>query len=78
MQIKSFTFPRQAIFTKGQFDRLSNIFDGAGQVGLGTAILGPTFTITPTSINLAILIQGFIAILGVWFVSILLAKWGGE
>jgi hypothetical protein len=74
VEIKTLLLPREAILTTNQLDRIANILDNAGQVGLGIIILEPIFI--NHSINIFIIISGCIAVVGVWLVSIAIAKRG--
>lgn len=58
--------------SKLQLKRLSNIFDNAGQVLLGSLILNPL--LTPTNVSDVIIISGVLMILVVWWVSLKLER----
>jgi hypothetical protein len=64
----------QPVFTPEQIARISNIFDNAGQVALGGAIISqlvvPGFDIH----KLIVLVCGVVTVLVCWIISIWLAK----
>jgi len=64
---------KQPVFTLSQFDRLSNIFDNAGQVIFGVAVLSPIISGFDKT-NILVIALGMLGILGCWIVSIWLAK----
>ena len=68
---------KKPIFTVRQFDRLSNIFDNAGQVIFGIAVLSP---IIPgvDRINVLVVVLSLITVLVCWVASVWLAKRGEE
>ena len=68
-------FPEKPIFAKNQYDRLANIFDNAGQVIFGVAVLTPSIS-GFASLNQFMLLSGVIGALASWFVSVLLARKG--
>lgn len=61
------------ILTVKQIDRMSNIFDNAGQVFLGVAVLSPLIT-GFDRINIFVISSGIIAVLICWSVSMLLSR----
>ena len=65
------------VFTLGQFNRLSNIFDNAGQVIFGIAVLSPIIS-GVASINILVILLGGIGLLLSWALSVWLAKRGEE
>lgn len=62
-------------FTDSQFNRLANIFDNAGQVVLGVAVLSPLIG-GFNNISYRVVISGVIVIIFCWLASIWLAKKG--
>lgn len=61
-----------------QLERLSNIFDNAGQVFLAVVVLTPIFKGGLIEIDFKILVFGFITVVICWLVSVRLAKKGGK
>lgn len=61
-------------FSDNQFNRIANIFDNAGQVVLGVAVLSPLIGLNNTSLPIAI--AGIIVVVFCWLASIWLAKKG--
>jgi len=68
--------PKQPIFTISQFQRLSNIFDNAGQVVFGIAVVSPI--ISKTQINPFIFIFSGIFVILCGLFSIWLTKRGDQ
>jgi len=66
---------KQPVFTLSQFDRLSNIFDNAGQVLLGVAVLSPIIS-GFDKVNFLVLVLGSVGVLTCWIMSLWLAKRG--
>lgn len=63
------------VFTTNQFNRLSNIFDNAGQVVLGVAVIAPIISGFKFS-NLPVVLSGIIVISLCWAASIWFASQG--
>jgi len=66
-------FNRKPKLTEHQFDRLSNIFDGAGQVIFGVIVLSP-FIQRLDQINFIVIILGLITAISFWIFSVLIAR----
>lgn len=66
---------KRPIFTVAQFDRLSNIFDNAGQIIFGVVVLSPLIT-GLKQVNWLVEICGIIVTIGSWLISIRLARKG--
>ncbi len=62
-------------FSKTQYDRLSNIFDGAGQVIFGVTVVTPVIRGLDSS-DLHVLSLGISFAVFCWIVSTMLAKKG--
>lgn len=58
-----------------QFERLSNIFDNAGQVVFGVVVLSPLIT-GSEKVNWYVIIFGLIAVILCWATSVWLSKKG--
>ncbi len=65
-------------FTKEQINRLSNVFDNAGQVFLGVAVLSPIVSNLTVidKIQPMVILLGLISAVFCWLVSINFAKKG--
>ena len=63
------------VFTENQFERLSNIFDSAGQVLFGVGVVAPIVS-GFDRINLIVVISVLMLTAGLWATSIWLAKKG--
>ena len=63
------------VFTIGQFDRLSNIFDNAGQVIFGVAVLAPVVG-GVDRVNILVVILSIVTVFLCWVASVWLAKRG--
>ena len=70
--MKNFLRTRKPVFNVSQLARLSNIFDNAGQVIFGVAVLSPLVALD--RFHSPILILGLIAILLCWTISIILMR----
>lgn len=68
---KIFSF-KKPVLTEGQFERLSNIFDNAGQVVFGIAVVSPIIS-GFDRINLFVVISSLMLTFGLWLFSIMLA-----
>lgn len=66
---------RKPVFTEKQLERLSSIFDNAGQVVLGIAVLGPLFG-PFDKINWIVIASAMVVMIGFWSISIWLMKKG--
>lgn len=62
-------------FNKNQYNRLSSIFDNAGQVVLGIVVLSPIIA-GFDKINAIIVILGLLLTIGLWLISIWFSKKG--
>lgn len=62
---------------ESQFDRISNIFDNAGQVVLGIAVLSPIISGFKT-INLPVVFSGVIVISLCWATSVWFTRKGEQ
>jgi len=69
----SFFLNLNPILTIKQIERMANIFDNAGQVLLGVAVLSPLIA-DLDKINLFVIISGIIGMLICWTVSVLLTR----
>ena len=69
----SFLFPTKPVFTPSQLDRLSNIFDNAGQ-GFFVVFLLTQAVEGFDKINLWVLGLGTIAVAACWTASLTIAK----
>lgn len=70
-----FLFVRQPVFTIGQFNRLSNIFDNAGQVVFAVVVLAPVAS-GFDKINWFVIASGVVGIIFSWMASIWFARKG--
>ena len=61
------------ILTVNQLNRLSNIFDNAGQVMLGIAVISPIIT-GFDRIDIFVVLSGIITTLVCWTVSVTLSR----
>lgn len=68
-------FLKESVFTGSQFRRLSNIFDNAGQVIFGVAVLSPIISKVDKA-NFIIVVLGIISALFCWVVSLWYASKG--
>ncbi|MGH7203561.1 MAG: hypothetical protein ACREHC_03915 [Candidatus Levyibacteriota bacterium] len=68
-------FIKQPVFTVAQLNRLSNIFDNAGQVIFGIAVFSPIISGFDKA-NPVVLVLGSIAVIIFWAFSVWLAKKG--
>jgi len=66
---------KNPVFTIRQFDRLSNIFDNAGQVIFGVAVLSPVIT-GVDKVNILVVILSIVTVFLCWVASVWLAKRG--
>jgi len=66
-------FPKNPVFTTNQFDRLSNIFDSAGQVTFGIGVISPLFS-GFDKIDFSVVALGITIVSLCWTVSVWLAK----
>lgn len=66
-------FPKDPVLTPSQLDRLSNIFDSAGQVALGAGVFSPLFS-GVDRIDIGIVASGVITVSFCWILSIWIAK----
>lgn len=64
-------------FTSGQMNRLANIFDNAGQVFLGVAVLSPIITSVDNT-NFIVIILGLISVLFCWTLSLWFIRKAGD
>lgn len=64
---------KQPVFTIAQLNRLSSIFDNAGQVIFGVAVLAPMIG-GFDKINPKVLILGSIGVMSCWLASLWFAK----
>lgn len=65
------------ILTANQLDRLSNIFDNAGQVVFGVVVLSPVIAGFDT-INWAVILSGIIGVIFCWWASLWVIKKGAK
>lgn len=63
------------VFTTNQFERLSNIFDNAGQVIFGVVVLSPLIA-GLKQVNWLVEICGIIVTIASWLISVRLARKG--
>lgn len=63
------------VLTAGQLQRISNIFDNAGQVIFGVAVLAPVVG-GVDRINILVVVLSIVTVLLCWVVSVWLAKKG--
>lgn len=68
-------FTHEPVFTVEQFDRLSNIFDNAGQVVFGVVVLSPIIS-GFEKVNWLVIIFGIMIVALCWIMSIWFAKKG--
>jgi len=68
-----FFFPQKPVFTPSQIERLSNIFDNAGQGIFVVGVLTPLVEGIDKT-NPAVLLLGVFYVVLCWAVSIILAK----
>ena len=61
------------ILTVKQIERLSNIFDNAGQVIFGVAVLSPLIT-GFKNVNIFVILTGIVGVITCWGTSILLER----
>jgi hypothetical protein len=64
---------KKSVLTSSQLERLSNIFDNAGQVVFGIVVLSPLIG-GIDRINMLVIVSGVIVMLLLWTVSVWLAK----
>ncbi len=65
------------VLTTEQFERLSNIFDNAGQIVFGAGVFTPVLS-GIDKVNIYILLSCIVGVLFCWFLSVWLAKRGKE
>lgn len=73
--MKSFLASRKPVFSPKQFDRLSSIFEGIGQVLFGATVIGPLIA-TFDKFDPNGLILGVIGSITSWMFSLWLARLG--
>ena len=73
VEYREFLLPNKPILTAGQIERLSNIFDNAGQVALGAGVVAPLFA-GFDKIDIASVVFGIILVSLCWTLSMWLAK----
>lgn len=61
------------VLTVRQIERISNIFDNAGQVIFGIAVLSPLIT-GFENVNIFVILTGVIGVIACWGTSILLER----
>lgn len=66
-------FPTEPVFTQEQLERISNIFDNAGQVILGIVVVTPLVG-GIDKLDIGGVILGLVSVLLCWTVSISLAR----
>lgn len=64
---------RKPVLTATQIQRLSNIFDNAGQVVFGVVVLSPIISGLAT-INWFVILSGIMGVLFCWFASLWFAR----
>jgi len=70
--MKNFLRTRKPVFDINQLARLSNIFDNAGQVVFGVAVLSPLISLD--NFNPLTLILGLTGVLWCWIISLILIR----
>lgn len=75
--MKKFLFQRKPVFTVKQLDRLSNIFDNAGQGVLVVAVLSPLIAGIDKA-NALVIGLGLLIAFACWALSVWLARKGGN
>ncbi len=68
-----FLLPKKPVFTPSQIERLSNIFDNAGQVALAAGVVSPLFS-GFDKIDIGVVALGVSIVSLCWTLSIWLAK----
>jgi len=68
-----FFLPKKPVFTPSQFERISNIFDNAGQVALGVLVFTPLVQGIDKT-NIWVLLLGAFDVVFCWTISLILAK----
>lgn len=63
--------PQKPVLTINQIQRLSNIFDNAGQIVLGVAVVSP---IIAKDVDYLVVVLGLITVVFCWLVSMFLAR----
>ena len=66
---------KKPVFTIEQLNRLSNIFDNAGQVILGVVVLSPIISAFDKS-NTIVVLSGIVVMIFCWWLSIWFARKG--
>jgi len=59
-----------SLFTNSQIKRLSNIFDNAGQVTLGSLVLSPLLGSSDANALGAIILLGSILTISLWWIAL--------
>ena len=75
--LRKFLRPRTPTFSLKQFERLANIFDNAGQVIFGIAVISPLITGIDID-HFWVIGLGLIATIFLWIISVWLTKKGEE
>ena len=73
--MKWFSFVKEPVLSSAQLERLSNIFDNAGQVVLGVAVLSP-IVVGFDKVNWFVVVSGVIVTIACWLMSLWFAKKG--
>ena len=68
-----FRLHRKPILTRSQIERLSNIFDNAGQVALGAGVVAPLFA-GIDKVDIGSVVSGIVLVSLCWLLSLWLAK----
>jgi hypothetical protein len=71
----SFFLSRKPVLTPAQIERMSNMFDNAGQVFLGVLVLTPIVQGIDKT-NILVILSGVLYVLGFWIISLILARLG--
>jgi hypothetical protein len=71
--MKNWLRKRKPVFTANQLNRISNIFDSAGQIVFGVAVVSP-FVSEVDKYNIRVVILGILIALALWITSVWFAK----
>jgi hypothetical protein len=68
-----FHFPQKPVLTSSQIERLSKIFDSAGQVALAAGVISPLFS-GFDKVDIGSVVSGVVLVSLCWLLSLWLAK----
>ena len=73
MEMKSWLRKRKPVFTTNQLNRVSNIFDSAGQIVFGVAVVSP-FVSGVDKYSIRVILLGVLIALALWITSVWFAR----